>query len=97
MKNKKADIAITILVIGVIALCAAALFSFYAVEKRVIGGGVNSVFYLQEVYNLAESVKYSGVGLYKSYGDDVNYKDGRFIIEKEFLDGDLKITYNFAP
>lgn len=107
-KNKKADIAITILVIGVIVLCATALFSFYAVDKdRKIKGGINSVYYLQEVYNLAESVKYSGKSLSSFYEDDntkVEHKMekagntdkefGKFKIEKKFLDKNKKVWLN---
>ncbi len=94
MKNKKADIAITILVIMVIALCTIATLSFYLVNKRQESSGIESVVYLQQVYNLAESVKFSenlGENLYKEY--DLEKPS---IIEKEFLDGKLKIKYEFG-
>ncbi len=111
MKNKKADIAITILVIGVIALCAAALFSFYAVDKdRRVNGKVNSVFYLQAVYNLAESANYSsdnfGKEVLNLYG--VEEKGGKLVIKKSYApkgiwvwskEGEklIEITYTFNP
>ena len=104
--NKKADIAITILVVGVIALCAAALFSFY------VGGGkirrvANSAYLLQDVYNLAESVKYSGEGLTYKYDEELEEYDIRgFVIERTYYKKDLgvsgdeevlKVKYNFGP
>jgi len=84
--NKKADIAITILVLGVIILCIAALLVFYLSEKQESEKIKNSN--LQEVYNLAESVKFSD-------SDNYQYvkKDKNFIIEKSFLNGDLVIRY----
>jgi len=94
MKNKKADIAITILVIMIIVLCSAALFSFYYVDVDRKSSGINSVVYLQHVYNIAESVKFSeglGQNLYESYG-----MKEQGVIEKKFLDGKLKITYSFG-
>ncbi len=99
-KNKKADIAITILVVGVIALCILSLLSFYVAGKKQKSGGINSVFYLQRVYNLAESVKFSGSDLVGSY-ESVNLVGGELVIEKEFLDKDgeifLKVEYKFSP
>ena len=94
MKNKKADIAITILVIMIIVLCTAALFSFYYFDKKQKSSGVNSVVYLQHVYNVAESAKFSesiGGNLYGSY--DMGEPG---VIEKDFLDGTLKIKYVFG-
>ena len=105
MKNKKADIAITILVIGVIALCILALLSFYLSETKQKSEGVNSFFYLQEVYNLAESARYSGSEGFSNY-ENVKFENGKFIIEKTFFNGGgwfsskkevLKINYSFSP
>lgn len=104
IKNKKGDIAITILVLGVITLCAIALLSFYLVGKKE-ADKIDRVFYLQGVYNTAESVRYSGVDLYKNYETDnikIGYternkdegKPGVYEINGEFLRGDLKIKYN---
>lgn len=93
MKNKKADIAITILVIGVIVLCTVAFLSFYMVSKKRLGG-INDFSYLQEFYNIADSIKYSGEELYENYeGITINNKE----IKKQFFNGDLNITYNFKP
>jgi len=94
MKNKRADIGITILVFAVIALCALALLSFYYVDKKQKSGGIDSVGYLQNIYNEAESIKFSGEGLVDKY-EGAELLGDKFVIEKEFLDGDLKIKYIF--
>ena len=82
--NKKADIAITLLVIGIIVLCSLALLKFYLSEQRQATGGVNSFAYLQGVYNLAESVKFSND--VEGY-EDVRLDSGNLIIEKSFSQG----------
>ena len=56
--NKRGDISITILVLAVIFLCTIALLSFYFVGKKE-ADKIDLVFYLQEVYNSAESFNYS--------------------------------------
>ncbi len=92
--NKKADIAITILVIGVIVLCTVALVSFYLIKGNQAKGVVNSAYLLQGVYNVADSLEYSGEGLYRDYNEVIiNNKE----IKKQFFEGDLNITYNFKP
>jgi len=104
MKSKKADIAITIFVLGIIALCAFALLSFYLSETKQKSGGINSVFYLGQVYNTAESIKYSGGGLYKNYENDnikIKYTEGNeeekiprnFEINGKFFEENLNIIY----
>ena len=94
IKNKRGDISITILVIGVIVLCTVALVSFYLIRGNQVKGVVNSAYSLQETYNMADSVGYSGEGLHSSY-DEVIIGGGE--IKKQFLDGDLNITYKFKP
>ncbi len=111
--NKRADISITILVLAVVVLCILALLSFYYVGSKRIDGKVNSVFYLEHVYNTAESVRYSGRDLYKNYETDnikiergteeITKEDGTkeeitsFNITGEFLNNNLKINYTFSP
>lgn len=56
--NRKADIAITILVIGVIVLCGLALMSFF-ISERNQESELNEFLYLQKVYNQAEAVRFS--------------------------------------
>ena len=96
MKNKKAStsIAIVILVIAVIVLCTVVLTSFYLIRGNQVKGVVNSAYSLQNFYNMADSVEYSGEELHSSY-DEVTISDGE--INKKFFDGDLEITYKFKP
>lgn len=104
IKNKRGDIAITILVIGVIVLCTVALFSFYLIRENQVKGVVNSAYSLQEFYNMADSVEYSkdlGLGVRSLYEGEpyFNEKDliGSVKIKKEFFDGDLIVNYAYNP
>ena len=78
--NKRADIAVVILVLGVLALMIFALLSFYLSGEKSKEGGINSVFYLQEVYNIAESVRFSDESLAYKYG--VFEEEGKFVLDK---------------
>ena len=110
IKNKKADIAITILVIGVIVLCTVAFLSFYLIRGNQIRGVVNSAYSLQDIYNLADSIEYSGLELIDKYKELDNYEidsSGK-TIERTYLKKDLgttignekeivlKVKYNFG-
>lgn len=104
IKNKKADIAITILVIGVIVLCTVALFSFYLIRDNQVKGVVNSAYFLQNFYNMADSVKYSkdlGLEVRTLYGGEPYFKEKDLIggvkIKKEFSDLSLIINYEYNP
>ena len=100
-KNKKADIPVMVLVVGVVALFGIALLSFYLYVEKPSQGGVESVFYLQDTYNTAESVRYSVTKLGGSYDWYEGVKPGEnggYIINKEYpIDGEIimKVTYNF--
>ena len=104
-KNKRADIAVVILVLGVLALMIFALLSFYLVGKKGKEGGINSAFHLQEIYNTAESVRFSDEGLSHKY--DVSEEEGKYVLDKvvheesswwDFSNGEvemLRIKYTF--
>ena len=62
MKNKKADVPILLLVIGVVAVCAVTLLSFSIVGSR-IKSNFNSVNFVEEAN--AEMEKYN---VYKGLG-----------------------------
>jgi len=81
MRNKRADIAVMIFVIGVIALCILSLLSFYLAGEKQKSGGINSFSYLQRVYNLAESVRFSESA--DNY-EDAGIEGEGFVIEKTF-------------
>jgi hypothetical protein len=53
-KDKRADIPVAILVLGVLALLIFGLLSFYMVRKSSKVGGIKSFSYLQELYNQGE-------------------------------------------
>ena len=87
--NKRADIPIVILVVGVLVLCALAILNFYLSEKQQTKS-MNSVYYPQEIYNLADSVRYSDSSLISNYGN-VKLEGDKLIIEKDFF-GDEEIS-----
>ena len=85
-KNKKADIAVTILVLGVLALLIFGLLSFYLVGEKIRGGEIVSFSYLQEIYNDAESVRFSEGRLAPKYGAEGGGKT--FFIQRS-VSGDI--------
>lgn len=99
IKNKRADIAITILVIVVVVLCAAALFSFYFWGGK-IGRTVNSAYFLEDAYNLAESINYSvknsGTNLIEKYdgqnGYSIKPEGEEYVIKRTYYKKDLGIA-----
>jgi len=104
--NQRGDIAIVILVLGVLALMIFGLLSFYLVGEQSKAGGINSAYYLQEIYNSAESVKFSDESLAYKYG--VIEEEGKYVLEKKisekeggwlFFGGEdveiLRIKYKF--
>ena len=104
MINKKADIAITILVIGVIVLCTVALLSFSLIKNKQVKGVVNSTYLLRNFYNMADSVKYSkdlGLSVRGLYEKNPYFNEedliGNVKIKKEFFNGDLIINYAYNP
>jgi len=104
MINKKADIAITILVIGVIVLCTVALLSFYLIRDKQVKGVVNSAYFLRNFYNMADSVKYSkdlGLSVRSLYEKESYFNEedliGNAKIKKKFFNGNLIINYAYNP
>ena len=78
--NKRGDIAVVILVLGVLALMIFGLLSFYLVGEKSKSGGIDSAYYLQEIYNIAESAKFSDESLAYKYG--VSEENGKYVLEK---------------
>jgi len=79
-KNKRGDIAVTVLVLGVLALLIFGLLSFYLSEKRIKSGGIRSFSHLQKLYNDADSAQFSGE-LVPKYG--VLREDGKFVLRRD--------------
>ena len=110
MKNKRADIGITILVVLVVLLCATALFSFKIVNDKQQTRGVDFVHYLRGFYNDADALKFSGENLKQRYESSssmhtdevsVDYVQAseEFIMTKKIKDDNgknlLSIRYTF--
>jgi|TARA_B100002003_G_scaffold153457_1_gene142242 polynucleotide 5'-kinase involved in rRNA processing len=79
IKNKKADIPVTILVIGVFAICSMAIFSFiYStnnIQKDFVGVGL-----IETINSIEEEIKF-----YESIGKSPNEISG--IFEEVKFDG----------
>ena len=88
--NKKGDIAIVILVLGVLALLLFGLLSFYFVGEKIKTGKIDAAFELQGVYNIAESFKFSGDEFAETYNYITDNGDD-FIVKTGFLDKDYEI------
>jgi hypothetical protein len=73
MKNKRGDIPVTILVIGIVGLCALAILSFYMSERNV-RDGFEALELIEEIGLEAEKIM-----LYEKleaeYGDIIDIKD----------------------
>ena len=64
MKNKKADLPITILVIGVVFVCGLAIFSFYVASQN-FEKDFNSVLMMQEMNHIERMNQF-----YRQVGDE---------------------------
>ncbi len=78
--NKKADIGITLLVISVIILFGVALLTFNYLSKKSVETTLKSFFYVEGIYNIADSIDYSNLhtnydrGVFDSYHAYQNLK-----------------------
>jgi hypothetical protein len=57
IKNKKGDIPITILVIGVVAICILAIFSFYFSDRK-IKEDLNNIGIIEEAAVMKEKISF---------------------------------------
>lgn len=73
IKNKRGDIPVTLLVIGVVGICALAIISFYLSDKNV-RSGFEALELIEEIGLEAEKIM-----LYEKlevdYGDIIDIKD----------------------
>ncbi|MEX0920820.1 MAG: hypothetical protein WDZ62_00995 [Candidatus Pacearchaeota archaeon] len=98
IKNKRGDIPITILVIGVLAVCGLALLSFYLSDKKVSENFLNQGI-LEKAIVLEEKIQ-----VYDELGFSKEEIDGLVSIEYDlsgrrhiFLEGEgITVTY-FLP
>jgi hypothetical protein len=95
LQNKRGDIPITIFVIGVLAICILAIFSFYSSDRNV-KDDFSSISAIEKVLIVKEKIS-----LYEDFGftqeeikEIFNIKDdiqGRYITAEE---GPLLVRYN---
>jgi hypothetical protein len=95
--NKKADIAVTILVLGIIALCTLTLLSFELASRNQIKGVMKSAYLLQDVYAVADSISYSGQSRLNSYQKElpdynIQQSENNLIIEKTYFKKDFGLA-----
>ena len=98
LKNKKADIPITLLVIAVVFLCTTALIVFNLTPRTV--GVVKSAYLLQDTYNLADSIEYTGLAGFDKYNQElqdyqISYNENKneFTIERTYYKHDLGVSW----
>lgn len=81
--NKKGDIPITILVIGVFAICGLAIFSFYISDSKIKEDFVNTEL-IEKINSFAEEIAF-----YKNLGKDP-------MQEMEIFDSEFKTGYQIS-
>ena len=96
LKNRHGDIPITILVIGILAICALAIFSFYF-SDRSVKTGFSSVDVIEKVLVTKEKISFYNKSLEftqeeieEIFGIQEDIQ-GRYITAKQ---GPLSVRYN---
>ena len=83
IKNRKGDIPITILVIGIVGICALAIYSFYF-SIRSVGNDFMVIDVLEKASILEEKISFYGrVGLGEEEIKDILEIEGIIKIEKD--------------
>jgi len=81
IKNKRGDISITILVIGVVAICIMAIFSFYFSDRKV-KEDLNSIGIIDEAAVMKEKISF-----YRNLGFSEEEIVEEFKIKDETFEG----------
>ena len=94
-KNKRAEIPITLLVLGVVAVCGLAILSFLFADsgdKEALEGVEN----LEKVVSLGEEIRF-----YQNFGiepenvmEDIQKSGGAYIIDKEYVDSGGDVLFS---
>jgi len=95
LKNKRGDIPITILVIGILAICILAIFSFYSSSKSVKDdfssiSAIEKVLITKEKISLYEDFGFTQEQIKEIFGIKPDIQ-GRYITAKQ---GPLSVRYN---
>ena len=89
MKNKKADISITILILGVVAICILTIFSFVGVNNErkndFLGTGL-----IETMNSIEEEIKFNDKTEFESTDYKNVFERGNVIIE---IDGNIMEGY----
>ena len=100
IKNKKGDIPITILVIGVLGVCILTLFSFSngvnKQEKTFVGPGL-----IETIYSIQEQIKFGNFGEeilnpFEKKGVKINFEENEINAEY-FGKGKVLISIKYEP
>ncbi len=93
-KSRRGDIPITILVLGVVLICMAAIFTFYF-SAHSVKNGLNSVGLIQKA-----TVTMDKIALYKNLGFTNDQIDKAFYVQQDstgkyinFSEGGLSVKY----
>jgi len=95
-RNKKGDIPITILVIGVLAICVLAIFSF-SISKQGIENGLSSVSVIEEISTTKEKISFysESLGFTQEQIKEIFYIkediQGKYITAEK---GPISVRYN---
>ncbi len=81
IKNKKGDLPITILVIGIVAICVMAIFSFYFSDRRV-KQDINDMGIVEEAAIMKEKILF-----YENLGFNEEEIKEEFGIKSETFEG----------
>lgn len=97
-KNKRGDIPITILVLGVVLICIVAIFTFYH-SSQAVKNSLNSVGILQKAAEIGDKIT-----LYQNLGFSKDQIDKTFFVHQDsggryvnFSASGLSVKYYLPP
>jgi len=85
IKNKKGDVPVTVLVIGIIAVCALAIFSFIISDKFFVNDNSLGIELFEQIHSDIEKFEF-----YRNIGDSDEIAAGK--INAEIQGSSLNIT-----
>jgi len=101
INNKKADIPITILVLGILAVCTLAIFSFVSSEKKISEsfagiGAIETLLSTEEQIKFYEGVGKSSDEIVKIFNGEVKYdeKERVYVLSKKIFGNSKEIIFS---
>ena len=101
MKNRRGDIPITILVIGVIAVCILTLFSFWYLQdkknKTFVGAGlIETIYSVQEENKLNTFPSFQEQNIFKKNNVEINFNENK--INAKYVSGEkVLVEIEYTP